>query len=284
MNQPPSPPLEDELGDVLEKAIARAGLTSEELARRSGVAPGRILDAIDYRPELTLAELQCLAKELDLNEVGLCALGAGAYPIPVIGSLPFCVWPLRIAHGIGVANAYLVGECGRDHALLFDTGPGGIAAAWPRPIRRLDAVFLTHAEAEHVGGRSEVARQFAPPVTFAPAGSSVEGALPMEDRESRSFGPLRVTAWATPGHAEAHHCYLVEADTPRRGPGLLISGDLLFAGSVGGAYSSPAKLFSNVRRVLEELPPDTVVAPGHGPMTTIGHERRFNPFAAEVVR
>lgn len=279
MNKPPSPPLEDELGDILEKAIARAGISREELARRSGVAPARILDAIDYRPDLTPAELQRLAVELDLNEVGLCAIGAGGYPLPEIGSLPFCLWPLRIPHGIGVANAYLVGECGQDHALLFDTGPGGFGAAWPRMIRRLDAVFLTHAEAEHVGGLPEVSRQFAPPAAFQPAGAGVPGTQPLADRETRRFGPLKVTAWATPGHAEAHHCYLVEAEAARRGPGLLISGDLLFAGSVGGAYSSPSQLFGNVRRVLDDLPAETVVAPGHGPMTTIGHERRFNPFA-----
>jgi len=60
------PPLEDELGDVLEKAMHRAGLTDESLAERSGVRAGRILDAIDYRPDLTTDELRRLAAALGL--------------------------------------------------------------------------------------------------------------------------------------------------------------------------------------------------------------------------
>src|ERR1043166_6725758 len=127
-----SVPLEDELGDVLDKAMRRAGLNDESLAARTGVPAGRILDAIDYRSELTAEELRRLAAALGLNEVGLCALAAGSYPQPEIGPLPFCVWPLRMPHGIGVVNAYLVGECGSSRAVLFDTGAGLMApdAVW----------------------------------------------------------------------------------------------------------------------------------------------------------
>ena len=60
--------LEDELGDVLEKAMRRSGLTEEELAVRSGVPAARILDAIDYRPDLTAEELRRLAAALQLKE------------------------------------------------------------------------------------------------------------------------------------------------------------------------------------------------------------------------
>src|SRR5258708_29008724 len=91
-------PLEDELGDVIDKAMRDAGLTDESLAARTGVRAGRILDAIDYRSELTTEELRKLAAVLGLNEIGLCALAAGSYPRPEIGVLPFCVWPLRMPH------------------------------------------------------------------------------------------------------------------------------------------------------------------------------------------
>jgi glyoxylase-like metal-dependent hydrolase (beta-lactamase superfamily II) len=92
-------------------------------------------------------------------------------------------------------------------------------------------------------------------------------------------GPhFTVTAFSTPGHVAAHNCYLVEAPGARPGSRLLISGDLLFAGSVGGAYFCNQRLREGVRRVLEAVPPDTVIAPGHGPLTTAGNERRFNPF------
>src|SRR5580658_6131032 len=106
------PPLEDELGDVLEKALRQAGLALLALAERAQVDAARLRDAIDYRSDLTCDELRRIAAVLDLNEVGLCALGAGRYPLPRIGKLPFDLWPLRMRHGIGVANAYLVAEPG----------------------------------------------------------------------------------------------------------------------------------------------------------------------------
>src|SRR5471032_1324889 len=157
-----SVPLEDELGDVLDKAMRRAGLNDESLAARTGIRAGRILDAIDYRSELTSDEVRKLAAVLGLNEVGLCALAAGSYPQPEIAALPFCVWPLRMPHGIGVVNAYLIGECGSSNAVLFDTGAGLMAldAVWPRAVTAVDAVFLTHVEAEHAGGLCDVVARF----------------------------------------------------------------------------------------------------------------------------
>lgn len=280
---PTKPPcaLEDELGDVLEKALHRAGLTCESLAEHAQVPLGKILDAIDYRPDLSCDELRRLAATLQLNEVGLCALGSGKYPTPEIGALPFCLWPLRMPHGIGVANAYLVGECGASHAILFDTGAGidAIATAWPRAVRSLDAVFLTHVEAEHTGGLCEILARFGAPSAFIPVGASAPGGRPMGDGATHRCGPLEVTAFATPGHAAAHNCYLVRAAAAPAGAALLVSGDLVFAGSVGGAYFSHEQLHSSLRRMLGAVPANTVIAPGHGPLTTVENELRYNPFA-----
>ena len=273
-------PLEDELGDVLAKAMSRAGLTDESLAARTDVRAGRILDAIDYRSELTAEELRRLAAALGLNEVGLCALAAGQYPRPEIGALPFCVWPLRMPHGIGVANAYLVGECGGSRAILFDTGAGidALTAVWPASVRSLDAVFLTHVEPEHAGGLCDVVAKFGAPVALVPEGVKAPCGSGIGEGVKHRFGAIEVTAFATPGHVAAHNCYLVTAPGSRSGAALLISGDLVFAGSVGGAYFSHEQLQSSLRRVLAAVPPSTVIAPGHGPLTTVENERRYNPF------
>ncbi|WP_233256579.1 MBL fold metallo-hydrolase [Opitutus sp. ER46] len=275
-------PLEDELGDVLEKGMRRAGLTEEALAEATGVAVARILDAVDYRSELTCDELRRIAGVLKLNEVGLCALGLGKYPQPEIGGLPFCVWPLRMPHGIGVANAYLVSECGSNRALLFDTGAGmdALDAVWPGTIRQVDAVFLTHVEAEHAGGLCEVVARFgvAPEHALVPGGAVAPCGRPMGEGERRAFGALEVTAYSTPGHTAAHNCYVVRAPAARSGGSLLISGDLIFAGSVGRAFYSGDQLQANLQRMLTVCLGNTVVAPGHGPLTTVENERRFNPF------
>jgi hydroxyacylglutathione hydrolase len=272
--------LEDELGDVLEKAMHQAGLNEVTLATRAGIAAGKIRDAVDYRPDFTIEELRRLATALGLNEVGFCALGCGRYPQPAIGALPFNVWPLRMTHGIGVTNAYVVAEIGSDRGLLFDTGAGieSLERNWPREIQNLDAVFLTHVEAEHVGGLCAVVKRFGGSAAFVPRAAAAPCGRGMGEGEKKTFGGIEVTAFNTPGHAAAHNCYFVRTLDPRRGLGLLISGDLVFAGSAGGGYFCCRQLQANVRRVLGAVPPGTVIAPGHGPLTTAENELRYNPF------
>lgn len=260
--------------------MRRAGLTEEALGRHAAVAPSRILDAINYRSELTGSELCRLATVLRLNEIGLCALGCGRYPLPAASRLPFTVYPLRMRHGIGVANAYLVAEPGASHGVLFDTGPNieSLEAAWPLPIRAVDAVFLSHVEGEHVGGLCELVARFKVSVAYGPAGAPVPCAEAIGEGQRVSFGGIEVTAFSTPGHSFAHNCYLVKAVGRGEATALLVSGDLFFAGSVGCAHFCHRQLAANLRRMLEAVPLETVIAPGHGPMTTAANELRYNPF------
>ena len=272
-------PLEDELGDVLDKARQNTGMTERALAERAGVDAGKIRDAVDYRYDLSPEEIGRLCAALQLNEVGVRALAAGRYPLPEISGLPFCVYPLRMPHGIGVANAYIVAECGKPNGVLFDAGTDAarLRRVWPAVITKLDAVFLTHAETEHIGGLEDVMRQFGPVPVFGPAGSRVRSAVALGEGGRVEAGGFSVETLATPGHAEAHNCYVVRNPRVARGAALLISGDLLFAGSVGGAYFCEKRQREHLSRVLA-LDETTVVAPGHGPLTTLKNERTFNPF------
>lgn len=258
----------------------QAGVNEVELAARAGVGVAKIRDAVDYRPDFTVDELRRLAVVLGLNEVGFCALGCGAYPQPEIAALPFDVWPLRMTHGIGVTNAYVVAETGADRGLLFDTGAGieALERNWPNRIQNLDAVFLTHVEAEHVGGLCAVVKRFGGVPAFVPRAAAAPCGRGMGEGERKTFGRLEVTAFNTPGHSAAHNCYLVGCAGERTSRALLISGDLVFAGSAGGGYFCYRQLHAHVRRVLEAVPHGTVIAPGHGPLTTAENELRYNPF------
>lgn len=280
---PPSPevPLEDELGDVLDKALCLAGLHPEAAAEQAGVDKARLLDALDWRSELGPDELGRLAKLLKLNEVGLCAIASGSYPIPKAQGLPFCLYPLRMTHGIGVANAYLVSSCGSERGVLFDTGPGleALLSHWPAFIRSLEAVFITHVEPEHAGGLCDVVKRFGVTTAFIPEGAQAPCGIPLREGELWSGEHCTVSALNTPGHAEAHASYLVRSRSTEGGRGLLIAGDLFFAGSISCPFHSREKLLSSFERVLHSLPEDTLIAPGHGPLTTVGTELRFNPFA-----
>ena len=127
------PPFEDELGDVLEKALRLRDLTEDDLAEATGIDVGRIKDALDYRYDLTARELAGLAKSLGLNEVGLQALADGRYPLPSPSCLPYCLHVISMPYGVGVVNAYVVCRCGADRGLLFDSGvsPRAMDRAWP---------------------------------------------------------------------------------------------------------------------------------------------------------
>jgi glyoxylase-like metal-dependent hydrolase (beta-lactamase superfamily II) len=244
------------------------------------VNQGRIRDAIDYRYDLSEEELGRIAATLRLNRAGFLALAAGRYPLPSISGLPFCLFPLRTPHGIGVANAYIVADCSLPSGLLFDagSGPAALRRAWPPRIREVEAIFITHPETEHMGGLAEVRETRGRPPVFAPPGSRVPGATQVGDGAKLEIGGFTIAVLATPGHAEAHNSYLVRARTAPTGTPLLLSGDLLFAGSVGGAFFCRRRLRESVERLVRELPAETVVAPGHGPLTTLANEAASNPF------
>jgi len=271
--------MEDELGDVLEKAARHTTLGYEQIAVAAEVDVGRIKDALDYRSELTLPELARLARVLHLNEVGLAALAQGRYPEPAVCALPFALHPLHMPFGVGVANAYLM-STGGDGAVLFDTGASHaeLHRAWPAQIERLEAVFVTHYEAEHIGGLEVVLRESGLPVFHGPATGRWPQCVGLGEGETVEAAGLRITALRTPGHAAEHNCYtvgLARASEPVR---VLVSGDLIFAGSLGGGYFCCQRQMKHARRVLEMLPAETIIAPGHGPLTSVGIERRFNPF------
>lgn len=281
MSTPAPPlPLEDELGDVLEKALHFAGLTPEQAATAARVPEGKLRDALDYRSELTAAELTRLAAVLHLNELGLAMLAQGAYPLPAPPALPFCLHTLSVAHGIGCTNAYLLREPGGESGILFDTGPDlpRLQQVWPPAVRRLDAIFLTHVETEHVGGLAQLADRYAVRQVVSPVALPVASNTVAVDGGKWKHGGLVVTAISTPGHAKAHFAYLVEAPQAPAGRRLLVGGDLLFAGSLGGGYFCWKTLTQSARRLMETMPGDVVIAPGHGPLTSVENELRYNPF------
>jgi glyoxylase-like metal-dependent hydrolase (beta-lactamase superfamily II) len=178
---------------------------------------------------------------------------------------------------------YLWGDAESGAAAAVD--PGHEPAALHRlaikaglDIRR---ILVTHGHGDHVDGVAELARLTGASV-HAGAEAGVVGAEPVADLAVLAVGGLQVQAVETPGHAPGHFCYLCE--------GFLASGDLLFCGKIGGTGpyfpgSSAEQEFASLHK-LRQLPPQTIVLPGHDyyggpgvrPHSTIGHEVSHNPF------
>ena len=160
------------------------------------------------------------------------------------------------------------------------------------------AVFDTHVHADHVSGVAELARRTGA-VAYLPAGSGAEFEhVPLADGEKVILGNTEIEAIATPGHAPAHHTYLVTDRVRGDEPWFVLTGDSLLIGDAGrpdlhahgdGSADTLARaLYRSLNERLLSLPDHLLVYPGHysgsvcgrglsaHPASTIGFERRFN--------
>lgn len=194
------------------------------------------------------------------------------------------------------ANAYVVSA--GNAAVVID--PGGdaddIAAEVARHGCRLEAVWLTHAHFDHVGGLQRLLDIAKVPHHLHPADgpllkAAVEAAArwgydidappldftPLAASQQLTVGPHTARVLHVPGHSPGSVAFHF--------PGVrkIFSGDVLFHGSVGRTdvpFGDHAVLLASIFEQLLTLDDDTLVLPGHGPNTTIGVERRENPFLA----
>ncbi len=181
----------------------------------------------------------------------------------------------RVVVGYLDSNCYIVGSEAAGEGLLVDAGddPNSIL----RHVRELGldikVIALTHGHTDHAGGVREVRAATGAEVCFHPADSGYGWpGRRLEDGDSIDVGDLHFVTLYTPGHTRDGICFA--------GHGVVFTGDTLFKRSVGMTSfgGNHGQLLQSIHARLMTLPDDTVVYPGHGPETTIGAERRGNPF------
>lgn len=198
--------------------------------------------------------------------------------------------------GAFAENPYLLWCSDTMQAIIID--PGDEADMLWQAIEdagvQLQAIVLTHAHLDHVGAVTAIRERAGVPVYLHPDDDDL---LAMVGEQGRRFG-LRIEPVAPADHALAHgdqlavgNISLAVLHTPGHSPGsvclyaadekTLIAGDTLFRRSIGRTDlpgGSPEQIVQSIHTHLWPLPDDVRVHPGHGPTTTIGEEKRFNPF------
>jgi glyoxylase-like metal-dependent hydrolase (beta-lactamase superfamily II) len=197
-------------------------------------------------------------------------------------------------------NTYIVGKESEREVVVIDPGfePEQILEVIESEDLRVVAILNTHGHPDHIAGNSAMKEAFpeAPliigqgdaalltdaelnlsaafgiPVTSPPADQLVS------EGDRIPVAKLNLEVREIPGHSPGHVVFVLEGPVAR-----VFGGDVLFRGSVGRTDfpgGNFERLARGIRQKLWSLPDETIVYPGHGPVTTIGYERRTNPFVA----
>ncbi|HEV2953763.1 MAG TPA: MBL fold metallo-hydrolase [Candidatus Dormibacteraeota bacterium] len=190
-------------------------------------------------------------------------------------------------------NSYLVLDQESRRAVIIDANldPESVIDLVRRREAKVEAILLTHTDFDHIAGLPRLLEEFGVPVAvhdrerdFLTRGTPMRGATPVPtppielvqslvEGERFDVGPLSFAILATPGHSPGSVSLKIG--------GAIFTGDALFAGSIGRTDlpgGDSATLMESIKTQLLGLNDDILVYSGHGPITTIGQERRYNPF------
>jgi glyoxylase-like metal-dependent hydrolase (beta-lactamase superfamily II) len=271
-------PLEDSVEDILGKAQRGLDLDDETLARKLSISAYELSVAKDVR-HASREAVEQLAAALELDAGSLRALAEGAYA-PVVRAPEPGFFMASTNYGDMMVNAYLVWDKETLLAAAFDTGGDAMPLVEEIQRRRLKLqdVYLTHTHVDHVGELDRLCEKVGGSIgVHVPEPEKLEGAVPFKPSVTFSLGRLQIESRNTSGHSEGGTTYHIHGlDTP-----LAIVGDALFAGSVGGIRSGYHAALKRIRDHILSGQDNTVLAPGHGPLTTVKQEKEHNPFFPE---
>ena len=270
-------PLEDNFDDVINKAQRGLQISDEDLAKRAEVSAADLAAVKSGKP--IDAVIRRVARHLRLNPAALEALAHKRwYPDQPVFPRGFAAFNTQ--YGDMTVNHYLVWDPREKVAAAFDTGASSQAMLDIIAAERLRLryIFLTHTHEDHVADLAHLAAAAPEAEVWSSELEPVEHAGARTFAENAHFhvGGLAIKTLLTTGHSPGLTTYFV---TGLSWP-LAIVGDALFASSMGGSATHYVEQQQNSARKIFTLPRDTVIAPGHGPLTTLAQEKQHNPFFA----
>jgi hydroxyacylglutathione hydrolase len=199
-------------------------------------------------------------------------------------------------------NSFIFRRDGSDRALIVDPGDEAntLLGALDALGVTLDGILITHTHFDHVGAVAEVARatgadvwvpeieafvledinRFVPWPGFGPF-ENHKAEHTLQGGEQLELAGFEIDVLSTPGHSPGHVTFSIPEETA------IFSGDVLFQQSIGRTdlpYGDHDTLMESIRMLVDTLPPETAVYPGHMGLTSLGAERASNPFLAELAR
>ncbi len=270
--------LEDHVGDIIRKGRAMSNVTAAAAAKVAGLTEAELSELEETGGVQNNPNLAALAKLTGLEPGKLESIARGWVP----SAKDLSQWRefrcITTTSGGMAVNCYLAWDEVSREAALFDTGWEAlpITDLLTEHQLQLRHIFITHSHDDHIAALDELRRQF----PKARLHSSAKLA-PVDQRNRANdfihLGSLRITHRDTPGHAEDGTTYII-GTWPEDAPHVAIVGDALFAGSIGRGNQSWELARQKVREQIFTLPPETLLCPGHGPLTTVAEEKAHNPF------
>lgn len=264
-------PLEDNFNDVLRKALQGSGLAIESAALRAELEPEAVNALLEGRFDESPA--RALAAVLRLKADALVALARGSHRPAV--EPPANLRAVTTVFGDMTVNAYVLWDQLSLDAAVFDTGADAAPILDIVRSQGLNTVgiFLTHSHADHIHALAELKHALSCEA-WSSEYEPVRGTRTFRPGDLFNAGKHFIRTRHTPGHSPGGATFVIEGAAVSAA----IVGDALFAGSIGGVRSDYEEALGNIRREIMTLPEDTILCPGHGPLTTVGLEKIHNPF------
>ena len=270
--------LEDHLGDIIRKACAMNGLAKTAAAAAAEVSESEFLAFGETGKSTQKINLPALGKLLGVNSAKLAAIANGWLPAKTDLSRWHKLRVITTKDDDFTVNCFLVWDEATRATALFDTGLDAtpILDCLAAERLQLEHIFITHSHWDHVEALPQI-RAAWPQARLHSGSKNAPASQRNQPDEIISLSGLRVTHRATPGHADDGVTYLI-SHWPKAAPQVAIVGDTILAGSICNGNGAWELAKQKVREEILSLAAETLLCPGHGPLTTVAEEIAHNPF------